>query len=117
LQVAGLVESGQLNALAYSGLKRTPRLPKVPTVSEMGYAGFEALSWFAVVAPPGLSPAIVQKIEKDIEPIVKTAAFERRMADLGNDTNFLKAGELNERIHKEYASNKALFEKLKIEKQ
>src|SRR5690349_3873632 len=35
LQVAGLVESGQLTALAYSGLKRNPRLPNVPTVSEL----------------------------------------------------------------------------------
>lgn len=117
LQVAGLVDSGQLNALAYSGLKRNPRLPNVPTVSELGYPGFEALVWYGLVAPPGLAAEIVSKVAGDVEPILKSAAFQRRMIDLGNETSFLNAKDFKDRLHRDYESNKTLFEKLKIEKQ
>jgi tripartite-type tricarboxylate transporter receptor subunit TctC len=117
LQVAGLVDSGQLTALAYSGLKRNPRLPNVPTVSELGYPGFEALVWYGLVAPPGLAPEIVRKVAADVEPIVKSAAYQKRMIDLGNDSTFMGPAQFKERIQKEYASNKAFFEELKIEKQ
>ena len=50
------VEAGKLIPLATTGLKRPAYLPNIPTVAESGYAGFEALNWYAFVAP-GKTPA------------------------------------------------------------
>lgn len=117
LQVAGLIESGKLNAIAYSGLKRNPKIPNVQTVSEMGYPGFESLVWFGVVGPPGLPTAIVRKVQNDIDALASTPAFQRRMAELGNDGRFMVAEDFRRLIHRDFAANKILFDALKIEKQ
>ena len=50
------VESGKLIPLATTGLTRPAYLPNVPTVAESGFPGFEALNWYAFVAP-GKTPA------------------------------------------------------------
>ena len=45
------VDAGKLRALATTGAKRTSMMPNVPTVAESGYPGFEAINWYAFVAP------------------------------------------------------------------
>lgn len=52
------VEAGKLIPLATTGLKRPAYLPHIPTVAESGYPGFEALNWYAFVAP-GKTPAAI----------------------------------------------------------
>jgi tripartite-type tricarboxylate transporter receptor subunit TctC len=47
------IASGKLRPLATTGLKRSPRLPEVPTMAELGYAGFEVLAWCGLAAPAG----------------------------------------------------------------
>ena len=49
--VAPHVNAGKLRALATTGAKRTSMMPNVPTVAESGYPGFEAINWYAFVAP------------------------------------------------------------------
>ncbi len=110
LQVVGLIESGKVNGLAYSGLKRAPSLPNVPTVSEMGYPDFEYVLWFGLFGPPGVPSAIVKKIATDTEAVARTAAFERRVADLRMEAAFLDSRRFTEHIRREYADYKALFE-------
>jgi tripartite-type tricarboxylate transporter receptor subunit TctC len=51
-------KSGKVRPIAVMSLKRSPALPDVPTVAELGYPGFEANTWFAVFAP-GKTPAAV----------------------------------------------------------
>jgi hypothetical protein len=45
------------------------------------------------------------------------AAFQRRMVDLGNEVNFMNPKDFKDRIYSDYASHKALFDELKIQKQ
>ena len=75
------VETGKLIPLATTGLTRPAYLPNIPTVAESGYPGFEALNWFAFVAP-GKTPApLLDRWNKEIvkvlnDPGVKEALLK-----------------------------------------
>jgi tripartite-type tricarboxylate transporter receptor subunit TctC len=56
------VRSGKLKVLAVTTLKRSRAAPDVPTVAEAGLPGFNATTWYALLAPAGTSPAIVGKV-------------------------------------------------------
>jgi tripartite-type tricarboxylate transporter receptor subunit TctC len=60
-----LIKAGKLRALAVTSAARSPVLPDVPTVAESGLPGFEASSWFGLLAPAGTPAAVVAKINAD----------------------------------------------------
>jgi tripartite-type tricarboxylate transporter receptor subunit TctC len=68
------VASGQLRALAVTSEKRSPVFPNTPTVGESGYKGFNAVTWFGILAPKGTPKAIVDKLN---------AAIDKTLADPG----------------------------------
>src|SRR5262249_22521779 len=55
------IANGKLRPLATTGLKRSPRLPDVPTMAELGYPGFEVLAWCGLAAPAGTPDAVVAR--------------------------------------------------------
>ena len=61
----GLTMSGQLRLLAVASSGRLPAMPAVPTIAET-LPGFEAVAWYAIVAPPKTPKAIVDKINADV---------------------------------------------------
>jgi tripartite-type tricarboxylate transporter receptor subunit TctC len=66
------IENGQLRALGVASATRSPALPGVPTVAEAGdLPGFEAVSWYALMAPARTPPDIVHKIADEVGRIVK----------------------------------------------
>jgi len=65
-QSARLVEAGRLRAIAVSGARRSPVLPNVPTVAESGLPGFEAGSWYGLLAPAATPRAIVERLNRDV---------------------------------------------------
>jgi tripartite-type tricarboxylate transporter receptor subunit TctC len=78
------IRSGQLTALAVDGDKRSPLLPDVPTVRELGYKGPLTQVYFGIVAPKGTPPAIVEKLSKEINRIDKEPEFrQKRLIELG----------------------------------
>ena len=64
--MAPLIASGHVRALATTGLKRSPTLPDIPTLSEAGVTGYEASLWTGLVAPAGTSPEVVSLLNKTI---------------------------------------------------
>jgi tripartite-type tricarboxylate transporter receptor subunit TctC len=58
----GLINSGQLRAIAVSALARSPVLPNVPTIAEQGYPGFNAGTWYGLLVPIGTPPDVVKKL-------------------------------------------------------
>jgi tripartite-type tricarboxylate transporter receptor subunit TctC len=58
----GLINSGQLRAIAVSALARSPVLPNVPTIAEQGYAGFNAGTWYGLLVPAGTPSDVVKKL-------------------------------------------------------
>ena len=70
LLAAPQVEAGKLRALAIGSLKRDPHFPDVPTMSEAGYPGIEAVTWVGLFAPAGTPREIVAKLNKVIDGII-----------------------------------------------
>jgi tripartite-type tricarboxylate transporter receptor subunit TctC len=60
------VKSGKVRPIAVMSLKRSPQLPDVPTVAELGYPGFEANTWFAIFAPAKTPPAVLDQLNAEI---------------------------------------------------
>ena len=59
-----LIDSGQLRALGVASAKRSAALPDVPTIIETGMPGFEAVSWYALMAPAGTPDAIIARLRE-----------------------------------------------------
>ena len=57
-----LIKAGEVQALAVTTLKRSPAAPEIPTMAEQGLPGFEATSWFSLMAPVNLPPALQQRL-------------------------------------------------------
>lgn len=62
----GFIKGGKLKPLAVTTAERSPALPDVPTLSEAGVKGYEASSWFGLLAPAGTPKPIVEKIQRDV---------------------------------------------------
>jgi tripartite-type tricarboxylate transporter receptor subunit TctC len=76
-------EAGRVKILAVASNKRSPLLPKVPTIAESGLPGFNSSTWFAVVAPPGTPPEIAQKLNSAITEILKMKDVQQKFLDQG----------------------------------
>jgi len=60
------IKSGKLRALAVTGAGRLPSLPEVPTIAESGFPGYEASSWYGILAPAGTPRDIVTKLNAEL---------------------------------------------------
>ena len=83
------VKSGKLRAIAVSSPKRWPSVPDLPTVSESGVPGFEAATWYGVLAPAGTPQPIIAKLNTEIAgvlhlPDVRAYGMEQGFETIGN---------------------------------
>jgi len=81
------ITSGKLRALAVTSKTRSPLLPNVPTVAELGYPQFESTAWWALFAPAKLPEPITKKLRMDTEKVAQSAAFKERLGNLGVQPN------------------------------
>ena len=80
------IKGGKLLALAVTSSKRSAALPDVPTVEEAGgpaLKGFEASSWFGLLAPAGTSPETVNRIQQEVAKSLGTPAIKEKMLAQG----------------------------------
>jgi tripartite-type tricarboxylate transporter receptor subunit TctC len=80
--VKGNIEGGRLRALAVTSSRRVPSLPNVPTIAET-FPGFDAATWFVLVAPAGTPREAIARINAEAKKIVATADFQQRFDQLG----------------------------------
>jgi len=76
--VKGSVDAGKLRMIGVGSDRRSSEFPDVPTISESGVPGFEAKSWFGLVAPAGTPPEIIKKINEDVTKVISDPAFARQ---------------------------------------
>ncbi|MDH6591801.1 tripartite-type tricarboxylate transporter receptor subunit TctC [Variovorax sp. TBS-050B] len=80
------IKGGKLTPLAVTSAQRSPALPDVPTVEEAGgpsLKGYEASSWFGLLAPAGTSPEIVNRIQQEVAKSLATPAIKEKMLAQG----------------------------------
>jgi len=75
----GQVRAGKLRALGVTTLGRAASLPELPTFAELGYPGFEAISWQAVLAPAKTPQPIVERVSRELVRIIKSDEVRGRM--------------------------------------
>jgi tripartite-type tricarboxylate transporter receptor subunit TctC len=104
------IQSGALRALAVTTDKLWFALPEVPTVAESGVPGYEASSWFCVMAPAKTPPEIVAKLSGEIDRLLKTADMRQRFNDVGAEPVGGKPGQLGATIASEMVKWKKVAE-------
>lgn len=77
------ITGGKLKALAVMSKKRNPVLPSVPTLDEMGLPNLYASSWYGLMGPAGMPPAVVSKLNAELNEALRTPEVQKRMLDLG----------------------------------
>jgi tripartite-type tricarboxylate transporter receptor subunit TctC len=78
-------KGGKVRVLAFTGEKRHPLAPEVPTMKEQGINYFHDGGWFALFAPAGTPPEIVEKLWREVRTAVQKPAVHERLAKLGAD--------------------------------
>ena len=79
-----LIKSGKLKALAVTSAQRSGAVPELPTIEEAaGLKGFEASSWFGLLAPAGTPPDIVNRIQQEVAKSLSTPAIKEKMLGQG----------------------------------
>ena len=77
------IKAGKLRAVAVTSSERAPALPDIPTIAESGVPGFEATSWFGVVAPTGTPPAIVNRLNAEIDKWLQSPDSKEKLLAQG----------------------------------
>jgi len=77
------IKAGKLRAIAVTSAQRSPALPNIPTIAESGLPGFEASSWFGLLAPAGTPPAIVARVNADVNEWLQTAEAKEKLLAQG----------------------------------
>ena len=76
------VQSGQLRALAVTSAERASQLPNLPTIQESGFPGYDVSSWQGLCAPAGTPVAVLDKLNTDINAVLRIPVIQRRLHEL-----------------------------------
>jgi tripartite-type tricarboxylate transporter receptor subunit TctC len=81
--VIPFIQTGKLRALAVTTARRSASVPDLPTVSEAGVPGFEAITWHGVVVPAATPAPLVERLNRDIVSALAQPDLRERLAALG----------------------------------
>ena len=77
------IKDGRLRALGVTGAKRSPELPKVPTIAEAGVKGYEASLWLGLLGPKGLPKEVVARLNDEVAKLARNTGFQRQLQNIG----------------------------------
>ncbi len=80
-----LVKAGEVRAIAVTSATRAAALPNIPTIAESGLPGFEATSWFALMAPAGLPKEVLARINAETARVMNLPDVREKLTALGLD--------------------------------
>jgi tripartite-type tricarboxylate transporter receptor subunit TctC len=97
----GHIQSGRIRALAVSTAKRPQAIPTLPTVAESGVPGYDAGVWYALLAPAGTPPAVVERLNREIVAALQRPDFSKMLHDAAIDPVGSSPAELGAYIRSE----------------
>jgi len=98
----GPVKDGKVKPLAVSTPKRIAALPDVPTIAEAGFPDGESTFWLALLAPAKTPPAIVAKLNAEVQRALGAADVKERLAKLGTEPMAMSPAQSDAFIAREY---------------
>jgi len=104
-----MLRSGQLVALAVSTKDRVAQLPDVPTMAEQGFPAFDYSNWMGIMGPARMPPALVRRIESDLQKVVATPEFSEAVARMGSVARFESTEQFTRAIRESHARHKAML--------
>jgi len=99
----GFVKSGRLRAVAVSSAQRSSALPDVPTFIEAGLPDFVVNSWVGLLAPVGLPPSVVNRLNTDLNAVLNDPAVKEKLRVLGIDATPGTADQFREEMRRDLA--------------
>ena len=102
--VAPHVQAGRLRMLAVMSRSRAPAFPDVPTLKEAGMPDLEVETWYGMLAPAGTPGAIVARVNKDVNELLKESEVRDVLAKQGLDPAGGTAEAFGERVKRELAN-------------
>jgi tripartite-type tricarboxylate transporter receptor subunit TctC len=101
--VVQLAKAGKVRPIAVTSLKRSPAMPDVPTVDELGFKGFEANTWFALFAPAGTPMELLDLLNREVNKVLLYKTLNDNFATLSLEVSRMGRPELSTYIASEVA--------------
>jgi tripartite-type tricarboxylate transporter receptor subunit TctC len=102
------VKAGKLAVLAITDDKRSPLFPDVPTMAQAGVAGYDVSTWWGILAPANMPPAVVETLNRVINEIAASEHVRRRLEEEGADPLRITPAAFGKELAKELASWRAV---------
>lgn len=109
-----LIEAGRVKPLAYGGAKRSPLLPDVPTLNELGYGGTEVSTWYTLAAPKGTPREIVEALSKTLAEINADPAYKKLLSSQAAEWMDLSPADTTEFVRRDKAAMTKLLGALNL---
>lgn len=97
------VRAGKLRALAVTSADRSVAMPELPTIAEAALPGYEATTWFALLAPAGTPGQVVNKLNSEITSLLALPGIKERMLIHGAEVHHRSTAALDDYIRREIA--------------
>ena len=97
------VASGKARAIAVTGDTRSPAMPDVPTMKEVGLGDLVIYGWQGVLAPAGTPPTIIEKLTQEVARALANPALKARLSGQGTEPSYLNPAQFRSYITGEQA--------------
>ena len=108
------VKAGKLRALATTGAQRSPSMPEVATIAESGYPGYEAVNWYAYVAPAKTPKEVLARLQRELVAILGNAEIREQLLSHGMEPMPGTSEALAHYIEREYLTWGRVVKEAKI---
>ena len=96
------IKAGKLRALAVTGARRSALLPDVPTMVEAGVPGYQAGSWYGILAPAGTPAAAITKVNADVKMALANADLQKQLATQGMEPAAMSPEQFGTLLREDY---------------
>ncbi len=112
-----LIQAGRTKGLAVLSGQRTPVLPDLPTMQELGYKDFDFNGWIGILAPAGTPPAVIERLHREIEKAVASDELKKVYGNVSLDAVSMSPTQYRRLLEQETAKYQRIVQQAGIEKQ